>query len=151
MNATLPACACNVCSQKIEFDPSRAGETIVCPHCGMDTLLFIPRSAPPDFGIVAQRAQKPAPVEVLQPEILTSVGVAKRKTERKTSLAGLAMELLGLILLFIWPLFPISTIIGIAFMIAGFNVSKTWRCGGCGNPLADRKVKMCPACRAILK
>lgn len=41
MNATLPACPCNVCSQKIEFDPSRAGETIPCPHCGMETRIFI--------------------------------------------------------------------------------------------------------------
>ncbi len=41
-------CNCTVCSGHIEFDPNQAAQTIPCPHCGMDTLLYIPtaRRAP---------------------------------------------------------------------------------------------------------
>ncbi len=35
-------CSCNVCSGSLEFDASQAGTTIQCPHCGMDTILFVP-------------------------------------------------------------------------------------------------------------
>lgn len=43
---TLAKCKCQHCNQKIEFDSSQAGETIPCPNCGMDTLLFIPQADP---------------------------------------------------------------------------------------------------------
>jgi DNA-directed RNA polymerase subunit RPC12/RpoP len=38
-------CVCSVCSGHLEFDSDSdlAGETIQCPHCGMPTILFIPR------------------------------------------------------------------------------------------------------------
>jgi DNA-directed RNA polymerase subunit RPC12/RpoP len=35
-------CPCNNCSDNLEFDSEHAGETVTCPHCGMDTVLFIP-------------------------------------------------------------------------------------------------------------
>ncbi len=35
-------CACNNCSAFIEFPAHGLGETITCPHCGMDTVLFKP-------------------------------------------------------------------------------------------------------------
>jgi len=35
-------CVCNLCSGQIEFENSAAGQFIICPHCGMETLLFIP-------------------------------------------------------------------------------------------------------------
>ena len=37
-------CPCNICSRGLEFDPAHAGETIQCPHCGMETVLFIPKA-----------------------------------------------------------------------------------------------------------
>jgi DNA-directed RNA polymerase subunit RPC12/RpoP len=42
-------CTCNTCSGKIEFESGNAGQTIQCPHCGMETILFIPKnvSKPP--------------------------------------------------------------------------------------------------------
>ena len=40
--ASLAVCTCNNCPGELEFDPANAGETIQCPHCGMDTILFIP-------------------------------------------------------------------------------------------------------------
>ena len=36
-------CTCNVCSGRLEFEGANAGETIQCPHCGVDTLLFVPQ------------------------------------------------------------------------------------------------------------
>jgi len=40
-------CICSVCSGHLEFDSDLAGETIQCPHCGMPTILFIPRTPLP--------------------------------------------------------------------------------------------------------
>jgi uncharacterized paraquat-inducible protein A len=39
-------CLCNNCPGHIEFDEKDAGQTVVCPHCGLETLLFIPQKAP---------------------------------------------------------------------------------------------------------
>jgi hypothetical protein len=38
-------CTCNTCSGHLEFDPSNAGTTIRCPHCGVDTVLFVPSAS----------------------------------------------------------------------------------------------------------
>jgi DNA-directed RNA polymerase subunit RPC12/RpoP len=35
-------CSCDHCNGHIEFEPDQAGQTIACPHCGLDTLLFLP-------------------------------------------------------------------------------------------------------------
>ena len=37
-------CLCNLCNQPLEFPSEMAGETVECPHCKMDTKLFIPVS-----------------------------------------------------------------------------------------------------------
>lgn len=41
-------CNCTACSGHIEFEVAHAGQTIPCPHCGIDTLLFVPGTASPD-------------------------------------------------------------------------------------------------------
>jgi DNA-directed RNA polymerase subunit RPC12/RpoP len=55
MKSELVKCACNHCSARIEFETEHAGETIACPHCGMDTTLYQPQ----------QRTEKEIPVEAL--------------------------------------------------------------------------------------
>jgi hypothetical protein len=35
-------CRCGLCSGELEFEQSMAGQTAVCPHCGMDTALYLP-------------------------------------------------------------------------------------------------------------
>lgn len=37
-------CVCNNCPGHIEFDEKDAGQTVICPHCGIETLLFIPKN-----------------------------------------------------------------------------------------------------------
>jgi DNA-directed RNA polymerase subunit RPC12/RpoP len=39
-------CKCTNCSQPISFPEEGEGTTIVCPHCGLDTILFIPPPPP---------------------------------------------------------------------------------------------------------
>jgi len=43
MNAEAK-CKCTNCSQPISFPVEGVGTTIPCPHCGLDTILFIPPS-----------------------------------------------------------------------------------------------------------
>ncbi len=38
----LIECTCDACSGKLEFEALNDGTTVQCPHCGMETLLFIP-------------------------------------------------------------------------------------------------------------
>jgi|SRR6185312_1958262 len=44
MNTFLVKCKCQHCNQSLEFEADRAGETVPCPNCGMDTQLFIPQT-----------------------------------------------------------------------------------------------------------
>src|SRR6266436_3124681 len=37
-------CICNNCSQHLEFEVSNAGQTVQCPHCEMETVLYIPNA-----------------------------------------------------------------------------------------------------------
>ena len=38
-------CTCNTCSGKIEFNLLQTGHTVQCPHCGIETILFIPKES----------------------------------------------------------------------------------------------------------
>lgn len=35
-------CNCQHCNRGIEFEAAQAGQIFPCPHCGIDTVLFIP-------------------------------------------------------------------------------------------------------------
>lgn len=74
MNETIThfvSCPCQHCSGYIEFEVERFqdGITIQCPHCGLETKLFLP--------------QKP---QLLVPEqrVPPTISEAKRRKERKT-------------------------------------------------------------------
>jgi DNA-directed RNA polymerase subunit RPC12/RpoP len=54
-------CICSVCSGHLEFDSDLAGETIQCPHCGMPTILFIPRIPLPGPGRLTTGKQLTCP------------------------------------------------------------------------------------------
>ncbi len=45
MNANLAKCSCNHCDGHLEFDRAYAGARVDCPHCGKETLLYIPFNA----------------------------------------------------------------------------------------------------------
>lgn len=64
--AAYAKCPCNNCNAKIEFEIAHAGETVPCPHCGMDTVLFVPYVAsPPKIPATPPPIpQAPAPMPV---------------------------------------------------------------------------------------
>lgn len=47
MKASLSKCLCNHCSAHVEFEPEHVGEAVICPHCGLETILYRP---PPSSG-----------------------------------------------------------------------------------------------------
>lgn len=57
-------CPCQNCNVHIEFEAAQAGQTVVCPKCGMDTLLFISPVQP-------TRAARPSPHPVFKKPMLT--------------------------------------------------------------------------------
>ena len=40
-------CKCQNCPGELRFDDADAGQTVTCPHCQMDTVLFAPVAAEP--------------------------------------------------------------------------------------------------------
>lgn len=38
----LVKCFCQTCNGHLEFDSTISGQTVNCPHCGIETLLYIP-------------------------------------------------------------------------------------------------------------
>jgi uncharacterized paraquat-inducible protein A len=40
-------CPCSNCDVNIEFPAAGLGQTVTCPHCGLETLLFNPPAVTP--------------------------------------------------------------------------------------------------------
>lgn len=81
------------------------------------------------------------------------------KKERDSQFVGLGcfIQIIGVFIILgtlpmPWPTDMIGIALGIiVILIAGARKRVFWRCGHCGNRLADKKVKICPTCHAILK
>lgn len=91
----LVKCRCQHCNGNIEFDPelldktgeaggSTLGQTIACPHCGMETLLYIPQtqfkpplSVPQKVALPASESapQRKSRPSLLGPVVLTVLGI----------------------------------------------------------------------------
>jgi hypothetical protein len=72
-------CNCNVCSEAIEFDPQDVSKTVVCPHCGIETVLYF--------------HPKPGKPELIQPPIspaspIPTIDSAIKVTETAISQSG---------------------------------------------------------------
>lgn len=81
------------------------------------------------------------------------------KRVRVTSFAGrgalvqgvglLIPVLLGLI--FGWLGALIGLVAAAVLFFKGSAMAISWRCGACGNPLHDKRVRMCPVCKAVIE
>ena len=70
-------CTCNSCGGHLEFDASLAGETIQCPHCGINTALFIPATLPdqpPKTEVAVPTAKNSRPWWV-EPVVLGAIAI----------------------------------------------------------------------------
>jgi hypothetical protein len=111
--ATEAKCKCQHCDQSIAFDSSRVGESIACPGCGMDTLLFIPNSGPlPELPVKSE----PQNTRSFRPLIKWSIGIV-----------------VVFILLFLWSRFTSeaagddmpsapAAIVGLMLMLCGVTI-----------------------------
>jgi hypothetical protein len=86
-NAKWAVCTCNNCSGHLEFDVSNAGETIQCPHCKLDTVLFIPQIplAPHKGGLASSAKGWLLLGGVLIAGLLLAVFVPTRRDSRPQS------------------------------------------------------------------
>lgn len=83
--------------------------------------------------------------------------VAKRLAKYETVGVGCFIQGAGLLAPIILGFFAgiigiiIGLVIGIILFLVGSAKSKKWICSNCKNPLADKDVKLCPACKAQLE
>src|ERR1039458_2881126 len=84
MESTQPdlvTCSCNNCDGHLQFERQHAGARISCPHCGMETQLYIPqpsKGARPKKPTQPEPPMQPAPadeVEVIPPREATPATV----------------------------------------------------------------------------
>ena len=103
-----------------------------CPDCGRE--ISIRSTACPHCGAPGLSATEASPIRY-----------AGIQSKSEGCGAGCFLQLVGLVLLF---LFPIGTILGIAMIIWGHFAAQKFSCGNCGNVLSSNSVKLCPACQA---
>lgn len=60
-------CLCNNCSQPLAFAADGAGQTIECPHCRMETLLYRPPGQSAAAAPKPEPPIKPVQLETLRP------------------------------------------------------------------------------------
>jgi hypothetical protein len=58
LNQPMPSeCPCRHCNGIIEFESDQAGQTVACPHCGMNTQLFVVPMPTPESTPTPARAR----------------------------------------------------------------------------------------------
>lgn len=161
---TLEICRCLNCPGEIEFEADRIGETIACPHCGMETTLF---------RIPKEQIQAPAP----SPPARETLASAHRVSKRERLSLWTILEIIGYIIftpaaivsgifliifvadgrdisfgsaiLFLGGLL-IPTVAGLLLIFTAQRCSTKWLCSNCRNRLTDKDAKMCAVCHLPL-
>jgi Zn finger protein HypA/HybF involved in hydrogenase expression len=129
MTAELKA-YCVHCGGGMEFPAELQGQKIVCPHCNVLTTLGQPAATPPPL-----------------PQSFHPALHQKAEIKSKSEFIGVGcfVQLVGLVLLF---LFPIGTIAGVLLLILGGRMAIKLVCSSCGNPVSGKQVKVCPSCQS---
>src|ERR1035438_7488787 len=99
-------CNCQYCNRHIAFSPEMAAQMVVCPHCGLETKLFIP-------NVAKAPAAKNSPQNV-------SVEI-----KRGVSPLGIASLVLGIIAcLFCW--IPFLGLLVLPLALIGLVLAIVW-------------------------
>lgn len=65
-------CSCSLCSGGIEFEPASVGATVQCPHCGADTVLFIPNTTVLEQKQEIETPPPPPPQPATRPKFIVT-------------------------------------------------------------------------------
>lgn len=128
--------------QDLDAPPEMGGELIECPSC-KQTIEVPRRSVTPTFKVASATTASPPSFPPSPPQ-----ASHKAKIVAKTEFAGAGalVQLIGIIACFT----VVGIIVGIPMFIVGTKMSNKFTCGECGNPLADKNVRMCPVCKIHL-
>jgi len=119
MNTETPSakCRCRNCNGHIEFDQRSAGQNVTCPHCGMDTQLYIPGHAriPIEHGKVvpAKSRHSPAQIIALVAGVVIVLLLACLLTMSDVAQAigggivSLVLVVVGFVVVCLWIAFPV--------------------------------------------
>jgi len=81
-------CSCQFCSGHIAFDSAMAGQVVACPHCGLETKLFVP-NVPIAAPTVPPKPQAQAVKgTILDYTIQTNAGIISGDDGRRYSFQG---------------------------------------------------------------
>lgn len=80
-------CHCGHCGGGVEFDDSHAGESVACPHCGLETKLVIPTATNPLSATQPTQAQA-FKGTILDFKIQTNFGIISGDDGKRYSFQG---------------------------------------------------------------
>jgi NAD-dependent SIR2 family protein deacetylase len=105
---TYSKCKCQHCSGSIEFENQHVGRTTECPHCQMETVLYVVQIKP----VKASRSKRTVLIILSIPLLFLVSMLALRSVDlSKAALAAgsfttLMVLILGIMLTIFWLIFP---------------------------------------------
>lgn len=171
---THTTCRCAACNGEIEFESTRAGETITCPWCAQETDLYIPG------GLARVEAPPPVPAPI-PVTLVTPPSPPGRRIKRRDFFGWWSIiEIIGYLIFLPAAFVLVATLVGfltskgnepelagaavLGFILAGLpalvgfcmilgahRLATTWLCGNCGNKLSDRAAIICAVCHSALR
>lgn len=113
-------CSCQYCNGRIAFESSEAGRAVACPHCGLETKLFVPATPankqPQNVGVEIKRGMNPLGVASL----VLGIGACVFCWIPFLGLLAIPLAAIGLLL----------AVIGITVAIVGEKSSLSFPVGG---------------------
>lgn len=109
MSASFAKCRCQYCNGNIEFERDRlqqsgdaGGQTIQCPHCGMETLIYVPPEHTADYVKALENPFKsfPSPGGEDQGEGERGTRAQLRQVRRAWIIVGILMVVVGTLVFF---------------------------------------------------
>jgi hypothetical protein len=141
-------CKCNHCPELIAFEPSNVGQTVQCPRCGMDTILFVPNTRPAPPKAALPKARIVTEKFYIETGAVSNLELGQQRANRKRSDVDFQLEFAGTVFMVLGILGAIGSLagciattgngdrfapgyilVGVAFIFQGFVVRLFFKAG----------------------
>jgi DNA-directed RNA polymerase subunit RPC12/RpoP len=150
--STEAKCRCQLCNGHIAFDATMAGQEIACPHCGMETKLFIPYAPPAPVTVLPPAPPAPIAAENKPPSVSVAVNLEVKRGVSPMGIASLVLGIMACVICWI-PFFGLLAIplalIGLVFAFVGVIMAGVSKKTGFVFPVSGGFVCILSVCIAL--